>query len=119
MINESLIAYFIRKTLEKNGRIKSLSYLQNKIKEEFLEGISIPRLRKIIIKYRIGRLRIKTKKSERKILRVCPVCKHKLKLNTIQTLQGNIVVESFSCRNCGYKGFPDAWKVARYEILKE
>ena len=119
MINESLVAYFIKKTLEKEGRIKSLSYLQDKIKEEFLEGISISRLRRIIVKYRIGKLRIRTKKSERKILRVCPVCKRELKLNTIQTLQGSIVVESFSCRNCGYKGFPDAWKVARYEISKE
>ena len=119
MINESLVAYFIRKTLEKEGRIKSLSYLQDKIKDEFLEGISLLRLRNIIIKYGIGKLLIKTKKSERKILRICPVCKHKLKLNTIQSLKDNIIVESFSCKNCGYKGFPDAWRVARYELLKE
>lgn len=119
MINESLVAYFIRKTLEKEGKIKSLSWLEKKIREEFLEGISLERLRKIIIKYKIGELRIKTKKSERKILRVCPVCNHKLKLNTIKSLKGNIIVESFSCRNCGYKGFPDAWKVARYELSRE
>jgi len=119
MINESLVAYFIRKTLEKEGKIKSLSYLEDKIRDEFLEGISLPRLKNIIIKYEIGKLHIKTKKSERKILRMCPVCKNKLKLNTIKSLKGEIIVESFSCKNCGYKGFPDAWKVARYELYKE
>jgi hypothetical protein len=98
----------IKDVMSKRSIIYTLNELhllvrQRLKKENSKYVISIDRLKKLVLQIPEIKIKTKNRRSRKKVLKICPVCKMHINKLFGKNVFGKSIHMGYKCKNCGYR----------------